>query len=83
MQFIRLVQRMPDNAYMPQVTEFDDDDESDDESDDDMGSQEEEIPKMLEPRKRKADTRSTFWRAVCDYTGSSGRMCVPLPTRKQ
>ena len=56
MQFIRLVQRMPDNAYMSQVTEFDDDDESDDdyESDDDMGRQEEEIPKMLEPRKRKA-----------------------------
>ena len=54
MQFIRLVQRMPDNAYMSQVTEFDDDDESDDESDDDMGRQDEEIPKMLEPRKRKA-----------------------------
>ena len=35
MQFIRLVQRMPDNAYMSQVTEFDDDDESDD----DMGRQ--------------------------------------------
>ena len=51
---------MPDNAYMSQVTEFDDDDESDDdesdddESDDDMGRQNEEIPKMLEPRKRKA-----------------------------
>ena len=43
---------MPDNAYMSQVTEFDDDDESDDESDDDMGRQDEEIPKMLEPRKR-------------------------------
>jgi hypothetical protein len=38
---------------MSQVTEFDDDDEYDDESDDDMGRQE-EIPKMLEPRKRKA-----------------------------
>ena len=38
MQFIRLVQRMPDNAYMSQVTEFDDDDESDDEDEsDDMG----------------------------------------------
>ena len=45
---------MPDNAYMSQVTEFDDDDESDDESDDDMGRQDGEIPKMLEPRKRKA-----------------------------
>ena len=45
---------MPDNAYMSQVTEFDDDDESDDESDDDIGRQEEEIPKMLEQRKRKA-----------------------------
>ena len=50
MQFIRLVQRMPDNAYMSQVTEFDDDDESDD----DMGRQDGEIPKFLEPRKRKA-----------------------------
>ena len=50
MQFIRLVQRMPDNAYMSQVTEFDDDDESDD----DMGRQDGEIPKILEPRKRKA-----------------------------
>jgi hypothetical protein len=39
---------------MSQVTEFDDDDEYDDESDDDMGRQEEEIPKMLDPRKRKA-----------------------------
>ena len=50
MQFIRLVQRMPDNAYMSQVTEFDDDDQSDD----DMGRQDEEILKILEPRKRKA-----------------------------
>ena len=49
MQFIRLVQRMPDNAYMSQVTEFDDDDESDD----DMGRQDGEIPKILEPRKRE------------------------------
>ena len=65
MQFIRLVQRMPDNAYMSQVTEFDDDDESDD----DMGRQDEEIP--------------PFWGAVREDTGSSGRMCVPLPTRKQ
>ena len=50
------MQRMPDNAYMSQVTEFDDDDESDgdDESDDDMGRQDVDIPKMLEPRKRKA-----------------------------
>ena len=39
---------MPDNAYMSQVTEFDDDDESDD----DMGRQDGEIPKKFEPRKR-------------------------------
>ncbi len=32
---------MPDNAYMSQVTEFDDDDESDD----DMERQDGEIPK--------------------------------------
>jgi len=38
---------MPDNAYMSQVTEFDDDDESDD----DMERQDEEIPKMREVRK--------------------------------
>ena len=49
MQFIRLVQRMPDNAYMSQVTEFDDDDESDI----DMGRQDGEILKKLELRKRK------------------------------
>ena len=58
MQFIRLVQRMPDNAYMSQFTELDDDDDDDsdddDESDDDMRRQDEDIPKMLEPRKRKA-----------------------------
>ena len=51
---------MPDNEYMSQV--FDDDDDSDDddesdnddESDDDMGRQDEDMPKMLQPRKRKA-----------------------------
>jgi hypothetical protein len=40
---------MPDNAYMSQVTEFDDDDESDI----DMGRQDGEILKKLELRKRK------------------------------
>ncbi len=40
---------MPDNAYMSQVTDFDDDD-----SDDDMGRQDGEIPRMLEPRKQMA-----------------------------
>ena len=56
MQFIRLVQRMPDNAYMSQVTEFDDDDESDDDdkSDDDIGRQDEDIPKMLKPNYRSS-----------------------------